>query len=72
MTLSININQLLYKKASLYKILRDGKIHRTIQDDTMPNGSIESTIVYVAPFVKCDREEDYEVAWAEFERRGVK
>ncbi len=50
--------------------MRTGEIHRTIIDDTMPNGPIERTIIYVAPFAKCDREKDYEVAWAEFERRG--
>ena len=31
--------------------------------------NMERTIVYKTPFAKCDREEDYEVAWAEFERR---
>ncbi|NOQ32114.1 MAG: hypothetical protein GQ570_13440 [Helicobacteraceae bacterium] len=51
--------------------LQSGEIHRTIQDDTMPNGPIERTIIYVAPFAKCNREKDYEVAWAEFERRGL-
>ena len=50
--------------------MQEGEIHRTITDDTMPNGPIERTIVYVAPFAKCDREKDYEVAWSEFERRG--
>jgi len=49
--------------------MQEGEIHRTITDDTMPSGPIERTIVYVAPFAKCDREKDYEVAWIEFERR---
>jgi len=26
----------------------------------------------VAPFAKCDKGKDYEVAWAEFERRNTK
>jgi len=52
------------------KDMQTGEIHQTITDDTMPGGPIERTIVYKAPFAKCDREEDYEVAWAEFERRG--
>ena len=52
--------------------MKKGEIHRIIQDDTMPNGPIERTIVYVAPFAKCDREKDYEVAWVEFERRSIK
>jgi hypothetical protein len=51
--------------------MQKGEIHRTITDDTMPGGPIERTIVYVAPFAKCDREKDYEVAWVEFERRGL-
>ena len=49
--------------------LPQGEIHRTITDDTIPGGPIERTIIYKAPFAKCDREEDYEVAWGEFERR---
>ena len=46
-----------------------GTIESTISDDTMSGGSRERTIVYEAPFDKCNREEDYETAWAEFERR---
>jgi len=52
------------------KEMQTGEIHRTITDDTMPGGPIERTIIYVAPFAKCDREKDYEVAWVEFERRN--
>lgn len=51
--------------------MQEGEIHRTITDDTMPGGPIERTIVYKAPFAKCDREKDYEIAWAEFEKRGL-
>jgi len=54
------------------KEMQSGEVHRTIMDDTMPNGPIERTIIYVAPFAKCDREKDYEVAWAEFEKRNIK
>jgi hypothetical protein len=32
-------------------------------------GPIKKVIRYYAPFDKCDREKDYEIAWAEFERR---
>jgi hypothetical protein len=46
-----------------------GTVERTVMDDTMPSGPRERTIVYEAPFDKCDREKDYEIAWAEFERR---
>lgn len=51
--------------------MQEGEIYRTITDDTQPNGPIERTIIYKAPFAKCNREEDYEIAWAEFERRGM-
>ncbi|MEM9148857.1 MAG: hypothetical protein AAGB19_00075 [Cyanobacteria bacterium P01_F01_bin.3] len=46
-----------------------GTVTRTITDDTLPNGPIERTITYVAPFDKCDRETDYCTAWAAFEER---
>ena len=51
--------------------MQEGEIHRVISDDTMPNGPIERTIVYVAPFAKCDREKDYEIAWAYFEKKVI-
>ncbi len=53
------------------KTMQKGEIHRTILDDTLPTGAVERTIVYVAPFEKCDREEDYEVAWGVFEERKI-
>ena len=49
--------------------MKSGTVERTIIDDTMPGGPIERTITYEAPFDRCDREKDYEVVWAEFERR---
>ena len=45
------------------------KFYRTIIDDTTPNGPIERTIEYVAPFDCCDREKDYETAWKFFEEK---
>ena len=45
------------------------QVEQTIEDDTLPDGPIQRTITYKAPFVKCDRVEDYRTAWAEFERR---
>ncbi len=42
---------------------------RTINDDTMPGGPIQRTIEYVAPFDRCDREQDYETAWEFFEEK---
>jgi len=51
------------------KSMKSGTVEQTITDDTMPGGPRERTIVYHAPFDKCDREKDYETAWREFERR---
>ena len=45
------------------------KFYRTITDDTMPGGPVERTIEYVAPFDRCNREEDYETAWKFFEEK---
>ena len=42
---------------------------REIEDDTMPGGPVKRTIEYVAPFDKCDREQDYETAWKFFEKK---
>ena len=43
--------------------LKAGAIRRQITDDTQPNGPIRREIEYVAPFTRCDRETDYQVAW---------
>jgi hypothetical protein len=51
------------------KDLTSGTITRTIMDDTLPGGPRERSITYTAPFDRCDRETDYEIAWAEFKRR---
>lgn len=45
------------------------KFYRTIIDDTMPGGPVERTIEYVAPFDRCDREQDYETAWKFFDEK---
>ena len=45
------------------------KFYRTIADDTVPEGPVERTIEYVAPFDRCDREKDYETAWKFFEEK---
>lgn len=49
--------------------MASGTVERTIMDDTLPGGPTERTIIYEAPFDRCDREKDYVLAWAEFERR---
>ena len=51
------------------KNMKSGTVEQTIIDDTMPGGPRKRTIVYHAPFDRCDREKDYEIAWREFERR---
>lgn len=45
------------------------KFYRTIMDDTMPGGPVERTIKYIAPFDRCDRARDYEIAWKFFEEK---
>ena len=45
------------------------KFYRTVTDDTMPEGPIERTIEYVAPFDRCNREQDYETAWEFFDEK---
>ena len=45
------------------------KFYQKITDDTMPGGPVERTIEYVAPFDRCDREQDYETAWKFFEEK---
>lgn len=47
------------------------KFYRTITDDTQPGGPVERTIEYVAPFDRCDREQDYKTAWEFFSRQEI-
>lgn len=51
------------------KDLASGIVTKTFMDDTLPDGPVERTIEYHAPFDRCDREADYKTVWAEFERR---
>jgi hypothetical protein len=44
---------------------------RVLIDDTTPEGPVERTIIYEAPFDRCDRVEDYKTAWAFFEKWGI-
>ena len=51
--------------------LPDGtQIQRTIMDDTLPGGPREKTITYIAPFDRCDREQDYRTVWAAFNEQS--
>jgi hypothetical protein len=59
-------------KSTKWKEVKDmnsGTVEQTVEDDTQPGGPVERTIVYEAPFTKCDREADYERAWGVFEGR---
>jgi hypothetical protein len=49
--------------------MKSGTVERKIIDDTLPSGPREGTIIYKAPFDRCDREKDYEIVWAEFVQR---
>lgn len=62
-----------YRKAHAKIRLKDGTILNCPCPDypePIP-GPVERLITYVPPFDKCDREEDYRIAWEEFKRRGL-
>jgi hypothetical protein len=50
--------------------MKTGSVSRAILDDTLPGGPVERTITYVAPWVRCDRVEDYRVGWEFFEKEA--
>jgi hypothetical protein len=50
--------------------LKEGVVTKTYMDDTLPGGPTQRTVEYVAPFDRCDREQDYETAWKFFEGNG--
>ena len=66
-----NMGELAYKRNEWNRNIKNipvGKTCcRTYVDDTVPGGPVERTIEYVAPFDRCDREKDYEIAWKFFE-----
>lgn len=65
------VNGVVRQNGVLFEEVRDmqqGTVTRTFMDDTLPGGSKERTITYVAPFFKKNREEDYAEAWAYFEK----
>lgn len=68
-----NMGDLTYKRPEWEKKVKDApegkRFYRTITDDTMPGGPVERTIEYVAPFDRCNREQDYETAWKFFEEK---
>jgi hypothetical protein len=52
-----------------FKIPDGTIIERPVLDDTLPDGKVRRVIHYLAPFSLADREEDYRIAWAHFEKR---
>jgi hypothetical protein len=44
-------------------------VTQTLQDDTLPGGPREKTLVYQAPWIRCHREHDYAGSWAAFAAR---
>ncbi len=47
----------------------DDTVKQMVLDDTLPGGPRVKTIVYQAPWIRCDRERDYAVAWKHFADR---
>ncbi|MBQ7606913.1 MAG: hypothetical protein IJU76_02930, partial [Desulfovibrionaceae bacterium] len=53
------------------KDMKSGTIERIIEDDTLPDGPVQRTITYTAPFDKCNREADYETVWKKLDQRTL-
>ena len=51
------------------RTLKQGIVTREVLDDNLPDGPAKRVIKYHAPFERCDREEDYRIAWDEFSHR---
>lgn len=68
-----NMGELTYKRPEwengIMGATYGNVFQRTISDDTLPEGPIERVIQYKAPFDRCDREKDYEIAWEFFETK---
>lgn len=52
-----------------HALRRPGPAATTLPWDTLPGGPRQKTITYQAPWVRCNREHDYEVVWKHFEER---
>lgn len=48
------------------RALEVGTVRRHVSDDTQPGGPVQRVIEYVAPFTRCNREQDYRAAWDAF------
>jgi hypothetical protein len=49
--------------------LEEGTVRKRFMDDTLPGERRERTVEYVAPFDRCNREEDYAVVWENIEEK---
>jgi hypothetical protein len=58
----------LYKDGE-FLVPDDTKVEMTVTDDTLPGGPRQVTRTFVAPFARANREEDYRIAWAFFEKK---
>ena len=47
----------------------EGVYRVEILDDTVPDGPISRIKEYVAPFERCNRQDDYELVWKNIEKR---
>ena len=57
------------KEWEAIKEFESGVFSHNIVDSTSSCGQVERQIFYYAPFIKCDREMDYDIAWRNFEKR---
>lgn len=57
------------KDFEVIKNEKNGEFILEIEDDTVVDGPVKRTIRYKAPFIKCNREKDYEEVWHNFEER---
>ena len=43
--------------------MTSGTVSRTVLDTTLPTGPVEREITWHAPFIRCNREQDYATIW---------
>lgn len=48
--------------------MKDGYVKKTFPDISMSDEPVMTTVKYVAPFFRMDRETDYQRAWEVFEK----
>ena len=60
---------LTQNEMTVKKVFVNNLVYQKTIDSTIPGDPIERTIEYVAPFTRCNREQDYETAWKFFEEK---